>query len=53
MEGDVNILLEEAMQMVELTRETPSGLRARLLEAAAAIDEEEPKEELKGEKEKG
>ena len=52
-EGDVNTLLEEATQMVDLSREIASVLRARLLEAAAAIDEEEPKEELKGEKEKG
>ena len=52
-EGDVNTLLEEATQMVDSSHEITSGLRARLLEAAAAIDEEEPKEELKGEKEKG
>ena len=40
MEGDVNTLLEQATKMVDLTRETASQLRARLLEAAAAIDEE-------------
>ena len=45
-EGDVNTLLEEATQMVDSSREIASGLRARLLEAAATIDEEEPKEEL-------
>ena len=44
-ERDVNILLEEATQMVDSSREVASGLRARLLEAAAAIEEEEPKEE--------
>ena len=38
--------------MVDSTHETATGLRARLMEAAAAIDEEEPKEEPKGEKEK-
>ena len=51
-EGDVKKLLEEATLMVDSTRETTTGLRARLMEAAAAIDEEEPKEEIKGEKEK-
>ena len=44
-EGDVKTLLEEATQMVDTTRETATGLRARLIEAAATIDEEEPKEE--------
>ena len=44
-ERDVNILLEEATQMVDSSREITSGLRAKLLEAAAAIDEEEPKED--------
>ena len=31
--------------MVDSSREVTSGLRVRLLEAAAAIDEEEPKED--------
>ena len=48
-EGDVNALIEEVTHLVDSSREIASGLRARLLEAAAAIDEEEPK----GEKEKG
>ena len=44
-ERDVNILLEQATQMVDSSREVTSGLRARLLEAATAIEEEEPKED--------
>ena len=51
-EEDVNTLLEQATKMVDLTRETISQLGARLLEAATTIDEEEPKEEPKGEKQK-
>ena len=52
MEGDVNTLLEQATKMVDMTCETAPQLHARLLEAAAAIDEEELKEEPKGEKQK-
>ena len=44
-ERDVNTLLEEAMQMVDLSREVASCLRARLLEAAVAIDEEKARKD--------
>ena len=48
-EADGEKLLEDAMQMVNSTRETATELRARLLQAAAAIIEEEPKGEKKKE----
>merc|ERR1712115_394220 len=53
MEADIENLLQDALQLVDSTRETVTELRARLMQAAAAIHEKEAKEELKGEKEKG
>ena len=43
MEADVKKLLEDATQMVDLTRETATELRARLVQAATTINEEELK----------
>ena len=48
-EADVEKLLEDATQMVNLNCETAKELRARLLQAATAINEEEPKGEKKRE----
>ena len=48
-EGDLNALIEEVTNLVDSSRRIASGLRARLLEAAVAINDEEPK----GEKDKG
>ena len=46
-EGDVNTLLEEATKMVDSTRETTSGLRAKLLEAATALMKKNQQERRK------
>ena len=48
-EGDLNALIEEVTNLVDSSREMTTGLRVRLLEAAVAINDEEPK----GEKDKG
>ena len=52
MQGDVNTLLEQPTKMVDSTHETVIQLRARLMKAAAAINEEEWKKKSKGEKQK-
>ena len=46
LETEVEKLLEDAMQMVSLTRETVKELQTRLLQAAAAINKGENKQEL-------
>ena len=52
MQGDVNTLLEQATKMIDSTRETISQLLGRLMNAVAAINEEESKKKSKGEKQK-
>ena len=48
MEKDANILLEQATEMVDSTRELARDLRIRLMEAAAVIEEREPPDTIGG-----
>ena len=47
-EKDANILLEQATEMVDSTRELTRDLRIRLMEAAAVIEEREPPDTIRG-----